>query len=245
MTTTFGTSYLPQFDRGTRLGDIRDLTFAVTNLNANSNAYGITAIGSTQATAQQLNSVLNEVSVVTASSGVNLPYTLSTKNQPYQICVVINNGANALQVYAAQGKTDTINGTAGATGIAQPAGSANIYVSAKPGAWSSAGSLGAGSFTSITDTGNLTFTTQGAGIIQKQGANGRANSLVLNGATPVIVTNTSFTTGDSVLISLATVGGTVGAIPHLQTVTYGTGFTVVGTASDTSTYNYQIFGSAA
>ena len=61
-----------------------------------------------------------------------------------------------------------------------------------------------------------------------------------NGATPVTVTEPNFTANSVVVISLKTVGGTVGAIPALQTVTPGTGFTVAGTASDTSVYNYGI-----
>ena len=37
-------------------------------------------------------------------------------------------------------------------------------------------------------------------------------------------------------------GGTVGAVPAITTITPGTGFTIVATASDTSTYNYSITG---
>jgi len=47
-----------------------------------------------------------------------------------------------------------------------------------------------------------------------------------------------------VLISLNTVGGTVGAIPKVTTITAGTSFTVAGTASDTSTYNWAIINRA-
>ena len=45
---------------------------------------------------------------------------------------------------------------------------------------------------------------------------------------------------DQVLFTLQTVGGTVGAYPSIKTRTNGTGFTVAGTASDTSTYAYVI-----
>lgn len=64
----------------------------------------------------------------------------------------------------------------------------------------------------------------------------------LTGGGPVTVANAAFTAGSSVTITLKTVGGTVGAIPHLATVTPGTGFTVVNTATDTSVYNYEIRG---
>lgn len=72
------------------------------------------------------------------------------------------------------------------------------------------------------------------------GTNKKAGTVTLNGTTPVVVANTSFLAGSVVLFSLKTVGGTVGAIPHLATATPATGFTVVGTASDTSVYNYVI-----
>jgi len=68
-------------------------------------------------------------------------------------------------------------------------------------------------------------------------------SFVLNGATPVTVADANFKAVTQLItISLNTVGGTVGASPAVQTVTAGTGFTVAGTAGDTSTYNYKIEG---
>jgi hypothetical protein len=63
-----------------------------------------------------------------------------------------------------------------------------------------------------------------------------------NGATPVTVANANVTATSIVLIGLTTVGGTVGAVPAVKTITPGTGFTVAGTASDTSTYTYLILG---
>lgn len=68
-------------------------------------------------------------------------------------------------------------------------------------------------------------------------------SFVLNGATPVTVAEPNFKVITQLItVSLNTVGGTVGAVPVPQTVTAGTGFTVAGTAGDTSTYNYKIEG---
>ena len=61
-----------------------------------------------------------------------------------------------------------------------------------------------------------------------------------NGATAVTVVEPTVALADVIVFSLNTVGGTVGAIPRLATITAGTGFTVVGTASDTSIYNYAI-----
>ncbi len=78
------------------------------------------------------------------------------------------------------------------------------------------------------------------GIALKTGSNGKAGTFTCNGTTPVVVATTGFLAGSVVIISLKTVGGTVGALPHLATATPATGFTVVGTASDTSVYNWAI-----
>lgn len=63
-----------------------------------------------------------------------------------------------------------------------------------------------------------------------------------NGATAVTVVEPTITANSVVVITLKTVGGTVGAIPAIKTITAGTGFTVAGTASDTSVYNYLVIG---
>lgn len=68
-----------------------------------------------------------------------------------------------------------------------------------------------------------------------------SGTFTLNGATPVTVTEPNFIATALVLISLKTVGGTVGALPTLKTVTAGTGFTVAGTAGDTSVYAYKLW----
>ncbi len=67
-------------------------------------------------------------------------------------------------------------------------------------------------------------------------------TFICNGATPVTVANTMVTADSQVLITLKTVGGTVGATPGLKTITPGTGFAVAGTALDTSVYSYAIIG---
>jgi len=63
-----------------------------------------------------------------------------------------------------------------------------------------------------------------------------------NGATGVVVADTNVTANSVIVVTLKTVGGTVGAIPRCTAITAGTGFTVTGTASDTSIYNYRIIG---
>lgn len=65
-------------------------------------------------------------------------------------------------------------------------------------------------------------------------------TFVANGASNVTVTDANIAVGSIVIVTLNTVGGTVGATPHVSTITGGTSFTEAGTASDTSTYTYWI-----
>lgn len=107
---------------------------------------------------------------------------------------------------------------------------------------------GAGTVTltgALTTTGAYTFTTAASGLVLKRGANGKCGTFVANGVTPVTISNTSIAITDTIVISLNTVGGTVGVQPNVATITAGTGFTVVCTALDTSTYNYAIISNAA
>jgi hypothetical protein len=92
---------------------------------------------------------------------------------------------------------------------------------------------------------SITFDLAAGGPTLKRGSNGRCGTFVANGASAVTVSNTAIEATDAIIISLNTVGGTVGAVPAVKTLTPGTGFTVAGTASDTSTYNYAIIKNAA
>lgn len=264
MATSYNTPFMQKPDAGFRLGDIRAIYDAIVNANAHSAAYGIAAAGTTQATATQLTSVINAVDTVASSTGVNLPLSTGARTTPFQMCYIMNNGANTMKVYAAQGSSDTINGTAGATGISQPAGVNSVYVSAQGGKWEVFGSGDNADFgavtvtslnssgvitgttvaaTSITNSGNFTETTAGSGFIQKTAAGtARAGSFSLNGATAVTVTNTTVAVTDFIGLSLNTVGGTVGVQPHVTTISAGVYFTVIGTAGDTSLYNYSMIG---
>lgn len=70
---------------------------------------------------------------------------------------------------------------------------------------------------------------------------GSSGTVTLNGATGVTVANTAVTANSIIVFTLKTVGGTVSpSAPNVKTITPGTGFTVAGTASDTSIYNYRI-----
>lgn len=90
----------------------------------------------------------------------------------------------------------------------------------------------------ITYTAAATLTMVGF----EQGYFAHVGTFANNGTSTVTTADTNVTAGSNIVITLKTVGGTVGAIPHLLTVTPGTGFATVGTASDTSTYNYEIRG---
>lgn len=97
----------------------------------------------------------------------------------------------------------------------------------------------------LSAVGSLTFTTNTSGIVLKRGANGLCGTFVANGATPVVVSNTNVAITDSIIISLNTIGGTVGVQPHVSAITGATSFAVTCTAVDTSTYNYTIIKNAA
>jgi len=96
---------------------------------------------------------------------------------------------------------------------------------------------------SVAPTGEL-LGVLGETLTLTAGANAKAGTVTLNGTTPVSVATTAFIAGSSVLFSLKTVGGTVGAHPVIATVTPGTGFDVKGTALDTSVYNWVIIDQA-
>lgn len=136
----------------------------------------------------------------------------------------------------ARGLADTGAGTIGTSlAIAGATIGANALAITGTFAFSSTGTLG----------GSLTYTLATAGPILKQGANGRVGTFVLNGSTPVTVSNSSIAITDAIIFSLNTVGGVVGVHPTIATITAGVGFTVAGTAADTSTYNYAIIKNAA
>lgn len=70
-----------------------------------------------------------------------------------------------------------------------------------------------------------------------------SGTVTLNGATPVEVDDKRVGPDSSIVFTLKTVGGTVSPnAPNVLTITPGTGFTVGGTASDTSIYTYLIIG---
>lgn len=65
-------------------------------------------------------------------------------------------------------------------------------------------------------------------------------SFTATGDTDVTVVAPEVTADSVIVITLKTVGGTVGAVPVIQTITPGTGFTVDADSGDTSVYNYVV-----
>ena len=93
---------------------------------------GITATaGGTRAAAYPLNAAFNRIAVcATAADSVALPPAVGG-----QEITLINSGAAAAQVFAAVNTSDTINGTAGATGISLAAAGKAQFVSPGAGLW--------------------------------------------------------------------------------------------------------------
>jgi len=79
---------------------------------------GLTAAGSTQATALALTAEFNQFSTVAASTGATLP----AGSEPGDEILVINNGANALAVYPTG--TGTINTGSASAALSVAAGKA-------------------------------------------------------------------------------------------------------------------------
>ncbi len=75
-----------------------------------------------------------------------------------------------------------------------------------------------------------------------QGYYPHSGTFTIAGTGTVTVADTNITTASSIDITLKNVGGTVGAVPAIQTITAGVGFTVKGTTADLSIYNYTING---
>lgn len=87
-----------------------------------------TAIGSNRAGAFVIAYELTRFSTVAASTGAVLPAAAAGLS-----FTIINAGANTLTVYA--NGSDTINGTAGATGVSLASGKTATYFSASTGTW--------------------------------------------------------------------------------------------------------------
>lgn len=143
------------FPRRIGLIDMAKLN-ALLNVPQTSIETGITAAaGGTQAAARQLLAAYSVISTVaTAADSVKLLPAV-----PGIEMIVVNDGLNSMQVFGAG--TDTINGVATATGVAQAPGTTARYISNGTGTWktTAAASIAGGSArvtANVSATDNVT-----------------------------------------------------------------------------------------
>lgn len=119
--------------QGPRLFDPFPVTDGVANVRgANVNAQLTALAGGGQAGATQLLNGLNEITtVVTNADSVQLP----PAEAGARVYVMNADAAQSVTVYGKEGRTDTINGTAGATGVTQSAGLSAVYWCPRDGVW--------------------------------------------------------------------------------------------------------------
>ena len=97
-------------------------------IRASDNAITATASG-TQANSYLITAPISRITTVTTTNdGV-----LLAPSKAGQTKVIINSGSNTATIFASG--TDTINGTAGATGVAQTAAAVTIYFCPVQGSW--------------------------------------------------------------------------------------------------------------
>lgn len=90
----------------------------------------------------------------------------------------------------------------------------------------------------VTYTAAATLTIVGFSVTMMP----TSGTFTATGSSAVTVANAAVSPASQILVTLKTVGGTVGAFPTVKTITAGTGFTITATAADTSVYNYMIIG---
>lgn len=216
-------------------------------------------------TTQALGKVIKANTVIMTTSGGATAFTLSANWLVGDSVQVFNTSATSALLYPPVGSA--FDGGSTDASVTIPQNASRTFTRVTTTSWRSGGSvlsaatlavsgnatvggtLGVTGLTTLTagasSGSDITFTAASAGIVLKQGANGRVGTFVANGVTPVTINNTSVAITDAIVISLNTVGGTVGVQPHVATITGGAGFTVVCTATDSSTYNYAIIKNAA
>lgn len=129
--------------------------FTASGLIFESTTDAITAkAGGGQANATQLSTEISRINTV-ASSGDSVALPLAV---PGLTVMVINHGANPMQVYGNAASGDTINDVATATGVAQMQGSNTIYTCTTTGKWYSNGTAEgySGSYMTLSSKDNLT-----------------------------------------------------------------------------------------
>lgn len=109
-----------------------------------------------------------------------------------------------------------------------------------------AGGISSGDITGdlIVTTGDLVIATAAKGIKVKEGANATMGTVVLNGATPVVVETTAVAANSRIFLTHNVVGGTP-AFAWVSARSAGVSFSVTGVALDTSTLAWLIVNPAA
>lgn len=171
-----------------------------------------TATGSSRTGAYALTTGITNFTTVAANTGAVLPASTGGEN-----FTIFNNGANTLTLYATG--SDTINGTAGATGISVLVGQGADVKSPAAGTWLTADDAATGSFTSLTVSGatvlsgsstlspanaNVVISPTGTGTFTVNPATaGTLNNVSLGATTPLAVTSTTLTATGAVALSPA------------------------------------------
>ncbi len=117
-------------DKATIAGGLQTLAAASTNTVANN----LAATGTTRADSLQLTADVNNVTGGATGTGVDLPAAPS--GGPGDDVIIFNSGANPIKVYAPGGQT--IDGTAGATGVTLTNAKRCIFILMDPNTWISA-----------------------------------------------------------------------------------------------------------
>lgn len=152
-TAVFPTPFVPGF----RLVDGTDLNSQFGNPITSSQTTVTAKASGTQTNSTAITAAITNVTTVaTAADGVLLPAAKAGATY-----TLVNNGAAAMTVFASG--SDTINGTAGSTGVSQAAGTTSSYRAAVAGKWLAGGGVaGAGTFTTLSASG--LFTESGGGV---------------------------------------------------------------------------------
>jgi len=134
--------------------DGQDVNLVINSMMTNENTK--TATGSSRTDAYAMTTANLRFTTVAASTGVVLTAALAGRFRR-----IWNAGANTLTVYGAG--SDTIDGTAGATGVSLPAATNMTFFCLSDGVWISAAAAALGAATATTVVATSTIT--GAGFI--------------------------------------------------------------------------------
>lgn len=229
---------------------------------------GVTFSGSVVVPPSSVAEYLVTLTSLSAVSMLHLSTTLLTNNTPESITVLSTVGAGTITAAGIVGGVTSRTGSQSGSAFTDTTATADLVIAAQANAhvgvsWeyvynnttNAPATLAGGSGVTVSGitvvpartwarflvTYTVASTVTIVGIESGITTTG-TGTFVNNGTSTVTTSDANVTAFSNIIITLKTVGGTVGAIPHLLTITPGTGFATVGTASDTSTYNYLIIG---